>query len=145
MNLAGRASPSGPKVELQLPFYGAIGINGGGGVFDVALAIATSDGPNVEAALAFYVPQRGTLGTLLIANVVLGDDAVNISWQARRNGVDVGSPVIIGNTASGPVRVDLSRIGVSAGDLISLQATVPAFGGAIPVPKIVFTWFPAPG
>lgn len=145
MNLAGRVSPSGPKVELQLPFYGAAGFDGSApGVYFVTLgsAIAIASGPDVEVLGAYMILQRGVLGTFLVQNVVAGDDAVNVTYRVRRNGQNMGDPVIIGNSTIGPVRVDLTQVGVAAGNLISISATVPAFDGDAPVPKIGFTWFP---
>jgi hypothetical protein len=145
VNLAGRVSPSGPKVELQLPFYGAASFDGAApGVYFVTLgsAIAIASGPDVEVMGAYMILQRGVLGTFMVQNVAIGDDAVNVTYRVRRNGQNVGDPVIIGNNTVGPVRVDLSGIGVQSGNLISIAATVPAFGGDAPIPKIGFTWFP---
>lgn len=145
MNLAGRVSPSGPKVELQLPFYGAAGLDGAApGVYFVTLGSARAliSGGDVEVDSAYMILQRGVLGTFLVQNVALGDDAVNVTYRVRRNGQNVGDPVIIGNNTVGPVRVDLSGIGVQSGNLISISASVPSFGGDAPIPKIGFTWFP---
>lgn len=145
MNLAGRVSPSGPKVELQLPFYGASGVDGSApGVYFVTLGSARAliTGTDVEVSSAYLILQKGILGTFLVQNSALGDDAVNITYRVRRNGQNVGDPVVIGNNTVGPVRVDLSSIGVAAGNLISISATVPSFAGDAPVPKIGFTWFP---
>jgi len=145
MNLADRRSPSGPRVDIQLPYYGATGVDGTtpGTYFATVFASAAIDAAGVEDATAYLIPQRGTLGTFLVQNVALGADAVNLTYQVRRNGIAVGSPVIIGNNAVGPVRSDLSTIGVSAGDTVGIAITVPAFPGAPPAPKIVFTWFPS--
>lgn len=146
MNLAGRVSPSGPKVELQLPFYGAAGLDGAApGVYYVPVggSLAVADAADVEILSAYMVLQRGTLGTFLVENVQTGIDAVNAVYRVRRNGQAVGDAVILGNNNVGPIRVDLSRVGVSPGNLISVQVTIPAFGGDAPIPKLGFTWFPA--
>lgn len=145
MNLAGRLSPSGPKVELQLPFFGASMPVTDAGIYYVDGTTLVAEGSDVEEMTAYLIPQRGTLGTFYLQNVVLGPDAVNVTYRVRRNGSPVGNAVIIGNNAVGPVRVDLSVVGVSPGNLISIQASLPAFGGSPPVPKIVATWFPMPG
>jgi hypothetical protein len=143
MNLSGRVSPSGPKVELQLPYYAVNGLDGTApGVYNITLFQAVINAGDQELESAYLILQRGTLGTLLIKNVQVGADAVNLTYRARKNGANTGNPVIIGNNAVGPVRVDLSGIGLSEGDTVSLQVTIPAFAGAPPIPKIGFTWFP---
>lgn len=145
MTLSARMSPSGPKGDLQLPYYGLFGVDGTtpGNYFLIpSIQEALISAPQIEEVSAYLIPQNGKLGTFLVQNTSLGADAVNLTYQVRRNGVAVGSPVIIGNNASGPVKVDLSNIGVSAGDRVSIAITVPAFAGLAPVAKIIFTWTP---
>ena len=86
MNLAGRQGPSGPKVELQLPFYGATGIDGAApGTYYLAVGTGTAqaDAPDRELELSFFIPQRGTLGTLLVANVATHHIPVFASREFR--------------------------------------------------------------
>jgi hypothetical protein len=129
---------------MQMPFYGITNLGSvGAGDFFVAIAGLVADGAGIEELVSFMIPQGGTLGTMLVKNIVAGDDAVNCVYQARKKGVDVGDPVTIGNNAIGPVKVDLSDIPVAAGDWVTIAVTVPTFGGAPPVPKCVFTWIPS--
>lgn len=145
MNLGSRQGPSGPRIELQLPFYGASFPSPVAGLYyaQVGSSVVVADGALVEEASGYLVPQRGKLGTFLVRNSVPGDDAVNVTYQVRRNGVPVGSPVILGNNAVGPSQVDLSKFGVNAGNLVTIQAVLPSgIVGLPPVPKFLLTWFP---
>jgi hypothetical protein len=145
VNLGSRSGPSGPRIELQLPFYGAAGVTGAGTYYvDVGTGRLVPDGPLVEPASGYFIPQRGLLGTFQVANVAVGDDTALVSYRVRRDGTTIAT-IPIGNNAAGPMRTDLSKIGVSPGSIVSVQVVVPAFTGAFPVPKLVFTWFPSPG
>lgn len=145
MNLGSRHGPSGPRIELQLPFYGASFPSADEGTYyaQVGGSILVPDGALVEESTGYLVPQRGRLGTFLVRNSVSGDDAVNVYYQLRRNGSAIGSPLVLGNNAVGPVQTDLSKYGVNVGNLLTIQAILPAgMVGALPVPKFVLTWFP---
>jgi hypothetical protein len=137
--IANRRSPSGPLIADQLGF-GNVSPVTAATVFALISGIGSDP---TEAGTEYEVPAAGKLGTLQVRNNPVGDDAVNATYQARKNGADVGDPVIIGNNAVGPVKVDLSAITVLPGDLISLSVTAPAFAGAAPIGRVTFTYIPS--
>jgi len=135
---ANRRSPSGPKTSVELPFYQATPVRTTTRYVTSAPAVSAT-----ETDGQHRMPAPGVLGTLLVQNNPVGADAVNTTYQARKNGANVGPAVVIANSASGPVKVDLSGIAVAEGDLISISLTSPAFAGAAPSAKVLLTWSPS--
>lgn len=143
MKLGARHSPSGARPELQLPFYQVTGIEAGTFFVPVhAGNIVRTDSEDEIVSGAYLILTSGRLGTLLVQNVLPGDDGVVATYRARRNRTLVGNPVLIANNVAGPVRVDLSSVQVSPGDTVGLRVTFPAFAGAPPIPKLGYTWIP---
>jgi hypothetical protein len=133
---ANRRSPSGPLRAEQLPYYNLEPVSAS--VVYALIGAAGSIG--AIKGTEYEIPVAGRLGTLQIRNNPVGDDAVNATYQVLKNGGAVGDPVIIGNNAVGPVKVDLSAISVNPGDLIAIEVTTPMFGGAAPTARILFTY-----
>jgi hypothetical protein len=138
MKLSNRHSPSGPAVALQLPYLNTAPITTSTNYVALGAAAASA----TEPATQYQIPAKGRLDTLQITNTPAGADAVNATYQVRKNGANVGAALVIQNTAVGPVKVDLKAIGVVAGDLISISVTAPAFAGAAPVARVLLTWVP---
>jgi len=141
MKLGARHSPSGARPELQLPFYQVTGISPGTFFVPVNSGSLVAEADEMEFG-AYLILTNGRLATLLVQNILTGDDSTVASYRARKNGVSVGEPVLIANNAPGPVRVDLSFVTVSPGDTVGLRVTFPAFAGSAPVPKLGYTWMP---
>jgi len=139
-HFANRRSPSGPRISQQAPYFNTAP-NAAAGTFYVPIA----SGPAVAAPAGteYSIPSPGKLDTLQITNNLVGADAVDAVYQARKNGANVGSPVTIPNNAVGPFKVDLSAINVLAGDLVSISVTTLGFGGAAPTARVLFTWSPS--
>lgn len=134
-----RKSPSGPKVSEQLPFYGGAPDLGGGTFF---AGVGETSFSTTEVDAQYRVPAPGTLDTLLVQNNPIGANPTVVTYQARKNGANVGSPVLIANNAAGPVRVSLGAIAVNEGDLVSVSVTFAAFIGAPPFARFLFSWTP---
>jgi len=134
-----RRSPSGPAQQIQLPYYDTAPTTAA----TTYATIGAAGSSGTEAGTEYRIPAKGVLGTLLIQNAPVGADAVNVTFRARKNGASVGPALVIPNNASGPVKVDLSDVAVAEGDLVSLQMTAPAFGGAAPISRVFFSWIPA--
>lgn len=142
-----RQSPSGRRVQIQLPFYGASGFNGGdiAGSLFVPVGGGSVVASDQENAVATYlVLQKGRLHTLLVRNVLTGADAVNVSYRVRYNGASLSPTVLLPNNGVGPMKIDLSEFYVLPGDTLGIILSVPSFSGSAPVPKIGFTWTPSP-
>ena len=137
---ANRRSPSGPQSGLQLPYYNTLPTTAAASFASIG---ATGSSPT-ESGTEYRIPVRGRLDTLQISNQPVGADAVNVTYQARKNGAPVGPALVILNNAVGPVKVDLSAIGVVEGDLISIQvnSTAAAFPGAAPAARVLMSWVP---
>lgn len=138
--LANRRSPSGPKSAIELPFVNTAPLAAGATAFVLVGAGVALAAPAPQAQVR--IPANGKLDTLLVQNNPVGADAVNATYQARKNGANVGNPVIIANNVAGPIKVDLSSINVLEGDLVDLSVSSIAFGGAAPSARILFTWIP---
>jgi len=136
--LGTRKSPSGPKVSLQLPFY----LSQPTTATTNFVALSTVSNDPTEALCQYRIPVPGKLDTLLVNNNPVGANAVNVTYQVRKNGADVGDPVVIANNAAGPVKAQLDDVAVLAGDLISIECAAGAFGGAAPMSRIELTWTP---
>lgn len=145
--LANRRSPSGPKSTVQLPYFNTSAPVVLATQFVGLGAAVTSSA--AETVTEYAVPANGKLDTLSIQN---GPDAAGVAatstqvatYQARKNGVNVGSPVLIAGTTPGPVSVDLSAIIVAAGDRVSISVTFPAaLAGTAPVARVYFSWQPS--
>lgn len=137
---ANRRSPSGPQSGLQLPYY-----NTSPTTAAVTYAtIGASGSSPTESGTEYRIPVRGRLDTLQISNQPVGGDAVNVTYQARKNGAPVGPALVIQNSAVGPVKVDLSAIAVVEGDLVSIQVntTSAALPGAASAARILMSWVP---
>lgn len=137
--IGSRRSPSGPAQQAQLPYYNTAPVT----TTTVYASIGATGSSGTEAGTEYRIPAKGLLGTLLVQNNAVGADAITATYQARKNGADVGAPVKIKNDATGPVKVDLSAISVKEGDLISLSITAPAFAGAAPKARVYFSWVPS--
>jgi hypothetical protein len=135
---ANRRSPSGPKTDQQLPYYNTIPVTAATRFVGVGGAAASA----TEAGTEYEIPVGGKLATLQVRNNAVGADAANATYQVRKNGANVGSPVVIANNAAGPVKVDLSAINVVAGDLVSISMATAAFAGAAPSARVFFSWTP---
>jgi hypothetical protein len=133
-----RKSPSGPKVSLQLPFFTSQPTT----ATTNFVSVSSNSNDPTENLVSYRIPAAGKLDTLLVNNNPVGANAVNVTYQVRKNGADVGDPVVIANNAAGPVRADLSDVAVDAGDLISIECAAGAFGGAAPISRIELTWTP---
>jgi hypothetical protein len=133
-----RKSPSGPKISIQLPYFDVSPVTAA----TVFATIGAAGSTPTEAGTEYRIPVPGKLDTLLVQNNPVGADPVLSVYQARKNGANVGTPIVIANNIVGPFRVDLSGIDVAEGDLISLSITTPAFAGAAPIGRIFFSWVP---
>lgn len=133
-----RHSPSGPAVAEQLPYFNTIPVTAVTRFVGIG-AVAVSA---TESGTEYQAPAKGRLDSLQITNNAVGADAVNSTYQVRKNGANVGSPVVIANNAAGPVKVSLKTIAVAEGDLISLSVTAAAFAGAAPAARVQLTWVP---
>ena len=148
---ANRRSPSGPGIVVQMGFGNVQPVDGGATEYVLSSGIGSS-GPGyfvaiptgVEDGTEYEVPVAGKLDTLQVRNNPVGADVVNVVYQARKNHVDVGAPVILAANVVGPVKVDLSGISVFAGDLISLSVTaLGGLPGAKPWSRVLFTYAPS--
>ena len=144
--IGNRRSPSGPQVSLQLPFYGCVPQSGATDFAPLGaagVAVATEQGQEYEIPLGNALNgDSGRLDTLEVRNNPVGTDTQNTTYQVRKNGANVGSPLVVANNAVGPVKIDLSSIAVRAGDLISISVTSPALVGTAPQARIFFSWVP---
>lgn len=139
IHFANRRSPSGPKIDQQLPYYNTVPVTGVTNFVPIAAGAAVT----AEAGTEYCIPSPGKLAMLEIRNKAPGANAVNATYQVRKNGANVGSPVVIANDVQGPVKVDLTSINVDKGDLVSISVTTPAFAGAAPSARVFFTWTPS--
>lgn len=141
MKLGSRHSPSGARPELQLPFYQVTGIAPGTFFVPVGAGSLVSEADELSLG-AYLILTNGRLATLLVQNVVTGDDGVLANYRARKNGTSIGDPVLIANNTSGPVKIDLSFVQVFPGDTVGVRVVFPAFGGSPPIAKLGYTWMP---
>lgn len=142
LSLVVRRSPSGPMAtaDAQLPFLGALNLNGGlpGSFVMLGLSLLPD---TLEAESQFMLPRKGVLRSLLVKNIRAGDDAVELLYKVRVNGKDVGL-LSVKNNAVKSSSVNLSQVNVSEEDLVSLILVNPGFSGAPPVVKVVLLWRP---
>lgn len=139
IHFANRRSPSGPKIDQQLPYYNTVPVSNVTNFVPIASGAAVA----TEAGTEYCMPSPGKLATLEIRNKAQGANAVNATYQVRKNGANVGSPVVISNDTQGPVKVDLSTINVDKGDLVSISVATGVFAGAAPSARVFFTWTPS--
>jgi hypothetical protein len=134
-----RRSPSGPPIDAQLPFLGAMGLNTSAGSF--ALTGLTAVPAALEHFTEFMMPADGTLRSLLVKNAFPGDDPVDLVYHVRINQKDVGTLTVRNNDPT-PQKLNLSQVPIKEGDLVSLLIVSPGSPGTPPIPKCVLLWRP---
>jgi hypothetical protein len=144
--IANRRSPSGPRVSLQLPFYGCVpqsGTSDFAPLGSAGAAVALEQGQEYEIPLGNSLNgDSGRLDTFEVRNKPVGTDTQNVTYRVRKNGANVGDLLIIANNAVGPVKIDLSHIAVRSGDLVSISVDCPALIGTAPQARFFLSWVP---
>ena len=144
--IANRRSPSGPQIVLQLPFYGCVpqsAANDFAPLGSAGAAVATEQGQEYEIPIGNSLNgDSGRLDTFEVRNNPVGTDTGNTTYHVRKNGANVGDPLVIANNAVGPVKIDLSDIAVRAGDLVSIEVDCPALTGTAPQARFFLSWLP---
>lgn len=146
--IANRRSPSGPQVSLEMPFYGCTLPLLAGTYFvplgTIAVA-ATSTDYSIPVGNALPGENSGSLDTLEVRNNPIAATATaNITYRIYKNGAAItGHDLVIACDNVGPIKVDVSDVAVSKGDLIAIAAIVPGGGIAdTPTARVYLSWLP---
>jgi len=138
--LALRHGPSGPMSDAQLPFLGAGGLDGANpGTFAVSGLVILPGA--FEPISQYMIPRRGVLRSILVKNVVTGDDGVSLTYRVRIDGKDVGLLSLRNNDAK-PAKLNITQVAAPEGSLVSVLLDNPGFPGTAPLAKIVVLWRP---